>query len=121
MPDCACSRERREILLMEDLRDEPHPLVKMEGLPIGATRGNARALLPAVLEGEKTVVGQKGSILVAVHGEDAALMFGTMGFGQGRLGGEGVDQVDNRALRECRIRFSSLRRLFKHHLENCTH
>jgi hypothetical protein len=56
---------------------------------------------------------------VAVHGEDAALMFGTMGFGQGKLGGKGVSQVGNRARRGCDMRFPSLSRLFKHHLENC--
>ena len=103
---------------MENLRDESHSLVEMERLSVVPSGGYSGAFLSAVLEGKETLVTQQGRILVAIHGKDAAFMFGTMGLGQGRLGGEGVDQVFSRGRRACGMRFPSLSPLFKHHLEN---
>jgi hypothetical protein len=60
--------------------------MEAERLPVAAAGGDARALLSPVLQREETVVGQQGGILVTVHGEDAAFMFGTMVFGQGCRG-----------------------------------
>jgi hypothetical protein len=50
----------------------------MEGLSIPVARGDAGALLPTVLQGKEAVVVKECGILVAVDGEDAAFMFGTM-------------------------------------------
>jgi hypothetical protein len=56
----------------------------MEGLSIPVARGDASALLPTVLQGKEAVVVKERGILVTVDGEDAAFMFGTVGFGQGK-------------------------------------
>ena len=86
MADGARAGKRFQVFLGEDLRDQTHSLVEPEGFPVAAARGDAGALLTAVLQREEAVVGQHGRVLVAVDGEDAAFMFGTMGLGQGTQG-----------------------------------
>ena len=86
MADRAGALEGLEVFLREDLRDKTHSLVYAERFAVAAARCDTRALLTAVLKGEETVVGQHGRILVAVSGEDAAFMLGTVGLGQGNRG-----------------------------------
>ena len=86
MADRAGAGERLEVLLGEDLGDQAHSLVQAESLSVAAAGGDAGTFLSPMLQREETVVGQVGGILVAVNGEDAAFMFGTMGLGQGCRG-----------------------------------
>src|SRR4029078_10128366 len=56
-------------LLVEDVGDVPHAPLEME---LGAVpRDDARALLPPVLEGVETQVGQVGSVVTAVDAKDS--------------------------------------------------
>ena len=59
--------EGGEVCLVEDLRDEAHVLVDEDASPV--TRGDARGLLPAVLQGVQPVVGQLRDVLAG--GPDA--------------------------------------------------
>ena len=71
MPESRSKRVRRK-----DLRDQAHSLVDGEGT-LRPFRGNdARTLLPAVLQGKETVIGDAGSLRMAEDGEDAALVGG---------------------------------------------
>ncbi len=64
------SRSRRG----KDLRDEAHVHVAQERRIRPARGDDARAFLPAMLQGEETVVGQDGGVRMAENGENAALV-----------------------------------------------
>ena len=72
MADGQASGELREGILPEDLRGEPHPLVLPDLAAV--RRGDPRAFLSPVLEGEQAEEGHPRRILVAVHRKDAALL-----------------------------------------------
>ena len=88
MTDRTRALDRLEVLRSKDLRDEAHPLVELKNLSVAFARCNAGTFLAAMLEGEESVVGQQGCILVPENGEDAAFVFGTVGFGRGMRGRE---------------------------------
>ncbi len=52
------------------------PLVAAEGFVRAVGGDNARALLPAMLQGEKAVVGEDGRVRMPVNGKNAALVSG---------------------------------------------
>ena len=58
---------------IENLRHQPHPFMGVE-LP-AVRRDDARAFLPAVLEGVEAVIGQFRGVGMAVNAEDAAIVF----------------------------------------------
>ena len=65
--------------------------MEAKDFPVAVARGDARAFLTAMLKGEESVVRQQGGILMTKDGEDAALMFGTMGLGR-RMRGRDIQQ-----------------------------
>ena len=74
MADGAGAFQPLQIRRVEDLRNQAHGHVAIERRirPIG--RDDARALLPAMLEGKESVVGQDSGVRVAKDGEDAAFV-----------------------------------------------
>ena len=58
----------------KNLRDKPHRDVPLERGIRPGSGDDARALLPAMLEREESVVGQDGGVWVTENGENAALM-----------------------------------------------
>ena len=75
---CVRSRRRRgaasrDLLVVEDFRDEPHPLVDVE-LAILLAGRDAGPLLSPVLQGEEAEVRQVGRVRMPVDAEDAALL-----------------------------------------------
>ena len=65
--DCDLALEAAQVLLVEDLGDEAH--VAQDGEPAGVRDGDARGLLPAVLEREQPEEGDARH--VALRGADA--------------------------------------------------
>ena len=63
-----------QVAFVNDFGDEAHPLVLVDRLAV--RRDDAGAFLTAVLECEESEIGQSRSLLVAVHGKDAALFPG---------------------------------------------
>src|SRR5512136_125420 len=61
-----------QVVLVNDFGDEAHPLVLVDRLAV--RRDDARAFLAAVLKREESEIGQSRSLLVAVHGKDAAFL-----------------------------------------------
>ena len=91
--------------------------MEAKDFPVTVARGDTRAFLTAMLKGEESVVRQQGGILVTEDGEDAALMFGTMGLGR-RMRGRDIQQ-DGRSGGDLQgINFSSFAPSIKHDLEN---
>src|SRR4051794_22531781 len=74
VPERTGSLEMRELVLAEDLRDKTHVFVHDKSRPRTVARDNARTFLAAVLQGEKTVIGQDRRIGMAEDAEQAALM-----------------------------------------------
>ena len=60
----------------KDLRHQAHALVDGERTFRPLRRYNACTLLPAVLQGKETVIGNARSLRMAEDGEDAALVSG---------------------------------------------
>jgi hypothetical protein len=110
MADCEVAAAKLiESVFVKDLGDKPHILVNADSLAIAD--GDARALLPAMLEREQPEIGDAGNILTpAIYAEDAALFFGSLRRKEER----GIDLVGcvdhflpedlNRILREQRVR-----------------
>ena len=73
--DSASAGHFLEVHIFERLRDETHGNVALELRPSGVRGDNPRALLPAMLESEETVVGHQRGIRVSVNGKDAAFVF----------------------------------------------
>jgi hypothetical protein len=72
--DGGLARERLEDLLVaENVGHEPHALVRVERSPVGGD--DTAALLPPVLQGVETQVGEVGSLRVVKNAEHAALFF----------------------------------------------
>ena len=63
-----------EVTLAEDLRDQAHVLVHEKGRARAIAGDDAGALLAAVLEREKPVVGQDGGVRMAEHAEESAFV-----------------------------------------------
>src|SRR4029077_2803231 len=62
-----------EVLLVEDLGDQAHVLVDADALTVGD--GDARGLLPPVLERVEPELGEVGDVLAGtVDAEDATLL-----------------------------------------------
>lgn len=77
--DGAVALESLQIGGRKHLRHQPHVLARDE-LTVRTVRGDdARALLSAMLQGEKAVIGQHRNIWMSEHGENAALVFGFVG------------------------------------------
>src|SRR3954447_7419247 len=74
VPERTGSLEMRELVLAEDLRDKAHVFVHDKGGARTVARDNARTFLAAMLQGEKTVIGQDRGIGMAEDAEQAALM-----------------------------------------------
>ena len=55
----------------EDVGDQPHGLVQLKTLAVG--RGDARRLLPAMLQRVQAEIGELGRFRMAVDGDYAAL------------------------------------------------
>ena len=71
--------------LVEDLGHEPHVLVDRD--PLAVRGGDARGLLPAVLQRVETVVGQLGDVLAgSPHAEHAARVLGAFLTGKKVMG-----------------------------------
>ena len=100
--------ERAELLLVEDLVDEPE-LAQGHDVPADVGRGDAGGLLPAVLQRVEREVGELGDLVLGIRGvdpEDTALVPGPVAIGEvghravERSGGGGVRGA--RAGRSCR-------------------
>jgi len=78
MADGACARELGQILVVEDLRDQAHAVVALEFAFLVAMRDDARALLPAMLQGVEAKEGDFRRMGMAEYGENAALILGTV-------------------------------------------
>ena len=74
MADGARAFQPLQIRRVEDLRNQTHGHVAIERRirPIG--RDDAGALLPAMLEGKESVVGQDGGVGMSKNGKNAALV-----------------------------------------------
>ena len=70
------SGESFQAVRRKDLRHQAHALVDGEGTFRPLRRNNASTLLPAVLQGKETVIGDARSLRMAEDGEDAALVSG---------------------------------------------
>jgi hypothetical protein len=76
--DPQVAAERRERRLVEDLGDEPELLEDQDVLAVGD--GHPGRLLAAMLLREQREVGQPSDVIAGCpHGEDAALLLGTLG------------------------------------------
>src|SRR5439155_24853307 len=81
--DRGVTRQVAEVVLLEDLRDEAHAAMQVDAESVG--RGDAGALLAAVLEGIDAVEGDAGYIFTGrVDAEYAALL------SPGLVGGIGI-------------------------------
>src|SRR4051812_30673054 len=74
VPERTGSLQMGELVLAEDLRDKTHVFVHDKGGAGTVARDNARTFLAAVLQGEKTVIGQDRRIGMPEYAEQAALM-----------------------------------------------
>jgi hypothetical protein len=74
VPDRAAAFQLFELGLAEYLRDKPHVFVIEKGRAGTVAGHNSGALLPAVLEREKAVIGQDGGVGMSEHTEKSALM-----------------------------------------------
>jgi hypothetical protein len=75
--DADVALERSEVVLVEDLRDQPEVLDDGHGLTVG--RGDSGCLLTAVLEGEQPEVDRGRNLLSwGVDAEDAASFAGAV-------------------------------------------
>ena len=63
-------RHSRELLLGEDIGDQAHRLVHVQRHAVGAD--DAGGLLPAMLQGMKAEVGERGRLRMSVDGDYAA-------------------------------------------------
>jgi hypothetical protein len=69
-----CTSQSLQALAGENLRDQSHPFVRPK---LGAIEtNNARALLAAMLQGIKTIVGEFSRIRMVKNTENAAVMLG---------------------------------------------
>ena len=93
---------------IKNLGNQSHSLVQTKRGPLSRTGSTAGAFLSPMLEGKETVVGQQCGILVAIDGENATFMFGTVGFGQGN---KFVEAAESRS-----GNFSLFSPAIKHHL-----
>ena len=91
MADGARAFQPLQIRRVEDLRNQTHGHVAIERRirPIG--RDDARALLPAMLEGKESVVGQDGGVGMSKNGKNAALVGRFVVLHVGRRSGEARD------------------------------
>ena len=74
MANRATSFELFQFRLPEDLWDKPHVFVNQERSARAVAGHNSSALLPAMLEGEKTIVGQNGCVGMTEHAKKSALV-----------------------------------------------
>src|SRR5205807_3773308 len=74
VPDRATSLELFHFRLTEHLRDKSYVFVNQERSARAVAGHNSSALLPAMLEGEKTVVGQDGRVGMTEHAKKSALV-----------------------------------------------
>ena len=72
MTDGGVTDERRQCPLVKRLRHLPHGACQIQSLAVG--RGDAGALLPAMLQGIKTETRQGRRLRVPVDPEDSALV-----------------------------------------------
>src|SRR6266404_1478498 len=74
VPDGAATFELLELSLTENLRDKPHVLVNQERRARTVAGHDSRALLAAMLEREKSVIGQDRGVGMAEYAKKSALM-----------------------------------------------
>src|SRR5579863_8686650 len=72
MPDCRMPHQLFEHVLVENIRDVPHPLVIRDSIAVRYS--DAGAFLPAVLKLIQTQVGELGSFRMTVDGEAATIV-----------------------------------------------
>ncbi len=73
------SSQLLQVLLAKNLSDQSHPPLDGKWFSQIPGRDDAGALLPPMLKGIETVVGQLCRIGMVVHPEDSAFMFGMIG------------------------------------------
>ena len=74
VPDRARAFELRQFVLAENLRNQAHVLVQTERRARAVAGHDAGAFLAAMLQREKSVIGQHGRVRMAEHAEKAALV-----------------------------------------------
>ena len=76
--DGAIARQGGQLLLVEDLRNESHAVTALELAVLVARDDDARAFLPAMLQGVKTEKSDFRRLGMAKNGEDSALILGSV-------------------------------------------
>src|SRR4051812_30889567 len=91
MPKRARAFQSLQLFRAEDLRNEAHVAVELEGRPLAAARDDAGAFLPPMLEREQAVVGENRCVGMTKDGENSAFVLresqrGVFGIQSGLVG-----------------------------------
>ena len=78
MADGARAGELGQLFVVEDLRDEAHPVVALEFALLVAMSDDSRALLPAMLQGIEAKEGDFRRMGMTEDGKNATLILGTV-------------------------------------------
>ncbi len=76
--DGARAGQLGQFVLVEDLRDEPHAVMALEFALLVAMGDDARAFLPAMLQGVEPEEGDFRRLGMTEYGENATLILGTV-------------------------------------------
>ena len=74
VPDRARALQPLQFRRPENLRDQPHVAMQLKSRARPVRGHDPGAFLPAMLQGEKAVIGQHGRVRMAENGEDAAFV-----------------------------------------------
>ncbi len=78
MTDGAGARQLGQRGIVEDLRDQPHPVVALELTFLVGVDHDARTFLPAMLQGVEPEESDFRRMGMAKYGEDSTLILGTV-------------------------------------------